>query len=440
MADVLIVYSAVQWPLVGSLRDALYSFERHSRARCWYLNLAVRRVPRWLRLVPFDAVVFQTTLLWDRVNPPLLERHLDKLRRLRGVGRHRVALPQDEYLHTRGLVRLINELEIDHVFSVGPEAEWDKLYEGLDRHRVGMSRVLTGYLADETVSRIEAIVRAQGERNIAIGYRAARLPPSLGRHGWLKTEIANRVSRAGAARGLALDVATGPSATIRGDDWYRFLANCRYTIGVEGGASLHDPDGAIQDATNRYLRTHRGASFEEVEANCFPGRDGAIEYVAISPRHLEACATRTAQVLIEGGYNGILRPGEHYIELRRDFSNLERVLDLIENDEERARLTEAAYRDVVASGAYTYERLVREVEAVALADAPSRADSHALDLLARWAQTVDRLSWIKVAAWVRIAGGLRAFALRTFPEPALAFIRRRVAGTAAETAALQSAE
>ena len=116
----------------------------------------------------------------------------------------------------------------------------------------------------------------------------------------------------------------------------------------------------------RYLAEHPDASFEEVEANCFPGADGGLRYFAISPRHLEACATRTAQVLIEGSYNGILRPGEHYIELRRDFSNLDEVLDLIESDAERARLTEAAYRDVVASGAYTYERLVREVEAVAL--------------------------------------------------------------------------
>ncbi len=440
MANLLIVYSAVQWPPVAAVRDALYAFERHSRGRCWYLNLGVRRVPWWLRLVPFDAVVFQTTMLWDRANPALADRHLRKLRRLQGVGRHRVALPQDEYLHTRALVRLIDELDIDHVFSVGSESEWGKLYESLDRSRVGISRVLTGYLSGETLSRIDAIVRAQGERRTAIGYRAARVPPSLGRQGLLKTEIANRVGEVAATRGLEVDIAIGPNATIRGDGWYRFLANCRYTIGVEGGASVHDPDGAIQQATVRYLAAHPDASFEEVEANCFPGRDGDIDYVAISPRHLEACATRTAQVLIEGSYNGILRPGEHYIELRRDFSNLDDVLDLIENDSERARLTEAAYRDVVASGAYTYEHFVREVEAVALAGASSRQPSRTIEILARWAKAADRLSWIKVAAWVRTAGALRTFALRTLPEPALAYIRRRVAGTAAETAALQSAE
>jgi hypothetical protein len=440
MTDVLIVYSVVQWPPVAAIRDNLYSFERHSGARCWYLNLGIRRVPRWLRRVRFDAVIFHNTLLWDRVHAPLLARHMRKLRRLDGVGQRRVALPQDEYLQSRALVRIIGDLGIDHVFSVAPESEWAALYAGIDRGRVGFSRVLTGYLALDTLARIEAIVRTPRDRRITIGYRAARMWPSLGRHGLLKTEIARRVGDAAAARGFTLDIDTGPTATIRGDDWYRFLADCKYTLGVEGGASVHDPNGEFQEASVRYLANHPGATFQEVEAQCFPGADGGIDYVAVSPRHLEACATRTAQVLIEGSYNGILRPWEHYIELRRDFSNLPEVLDLIERDSERARITDAAYRDVVASGAYTYERFVREIEEVALADVPVRPVSRRTEILSHWARAVDRASWIKVAVWVNVAGRLRRLALRVFPDSVVDLIRRRVAGSAAETAALQSAE
>ena len=210
------------------------------------------------------------------------------------------------------------------------------------------------------------------------------------------------MSKAAASRRLQVDIATGGSRTIRGNDWYRFLASCKYTIGVEGGSSVHDPDGIVEACVGRYLAEHPGASFEEVEAHCFPGADGRLEYFAISPRHLEACATRTAQVLIEGSYNGILRPGEHYIPLRRDFSNLDAVIDLIEHDSERARLTDAAYRDVVASGAYTYERLVREVETVALEDAPSRRRSRVLDALPP--MDADHRSGLvdAIAVWVRV--------------------------------------
>jgi hypothetical protein len=351
-----------------------------------------------------------------------------------------VALPQDEYRCSRALVDFIAEFGIDHVFSVAPESEWDELYEGVDRGRVGISRVLTGYLEADTLARIDEIVREQARRPVAIGYRAARVAPSLGRHGMLKSEIARRVAAESEARGLAVDIATGAGATVRGGDWYRFLAGCRYTLGVEGGASLHDPDGSLHDASARYLAEHPGASFEEVEASCFPGRDGDLRYFAISPRHLEACATRTAQILIEGAYNGVLRPGEHYVELRRDFGNLAAVLDLVQSDSERARVTENAYRDVVESGAYTYARFVEEIEAVALAASSPRAAKAGVALRHRVARLADRLSWNRVALYVRVAGALRRVALRLLPPAARERVRRLVAGSAAETAALQSAD
>jgi hypothetical protein len=441
MADVLIVYSLVQSPPVASVRDALYSFERHSGHRCWYLNLGVRRVPRWLARMRFDAVIFDTTLLWDRVNPATFARHRRKLRRLAGSPARRVALPQDEHRCSRALGEFVRELRVDHVFSVAPPTEWPALYPDVDTASVGFSQVLTGYLEQRTLERIDAIVRAQASpRPIAIGYRAASASPSLGRHGRLKVELGKRVAAAAAARGLPVDIATGGAATIRGDDWYRFLARCRWTIGVEGGASLHDPDGSLFAASARFLAAHPDASFEEVEASCFPGRDGDLRYVAISPRHLEAAATRTAQILVEGDYNGILRAGEHYLELRRDLGNLHEVLDLVARDAERERLVENAHRDIVRSGAYTYSRFVDEVLAIALAAARPAPAGAGVRALHRVAQALDRLSWRKVALYVRVAGGLRRAALRWLPEPALALLRRAVAGSPAETAALQGTD
>jgi hypothetical protein len=379
-------------------------------------------------------------MLWDRVNPPLFARHLRRLSFLHGTGGTRVALPQDEHLCARALVDMIHALGIDHVFSVAPETEWDKLYAGVDRSRVSFSRVLTGYLSPETLARTEAAVSGSRERPIAIGYRAARVSVSLGRHGLLKAEVAERVRTAAIARGLPVDIAIGPAATIRGDAWYRFLASCRYTIGVEGGASVLDEDGSLQMATARFLAEHPQASFEDIERACFPTFDGGLRYFAISPRHLEACATRTAQVLIEGEYNGILQPGVHYIELRRDFSNLTSVIDQVADDRGRERITDAAYRDVVASGAYTYARFVHDLEEGALRDVHDAAERRAPRLAFAWARAADKLSWLRVATWVWGATRLRLLALRVLPEPALRLIRRQVAGTAAETAALQSAE
>ncbi len=48
----------------------------------------------------------------------------------------------------------------------------------------------------------------------------------------------------------------------------------------------------------------------------------------MSPRHLEAAATRTFQVLVEGDYSGALEAGIHYQPVHRDLSDIEAALDL----------------------------------------------------------------------------------------------------------------
>ena len=439
MRNVLVVYSLVQHPVRQTIRDALEAFEDYSDARCFFLNLAVRRNPWWLRRVRFDAIVFHTTFLSTRWNPPSFLRELERAGGLKGSGRTAVALPQDEFLRSRMVESFADSFGIDHIFSVGSPSTWPQLYPNLGG-RVGISQVLTGYLHPRTVARIGRIVESTPERPIDIGYRAWSAEPWLGRHGALKVRIAEAVERAARARGMRVDISTRASDTLTGDDWYRFLASCKYTIGVEGGASVHDADGTVKECSDRYVSSHPGAGVDEVEAACFPGRDGEIDYRAISPRHLECCATRTCQVLVEGEYNGILHPGRHYVPLRADLSNLDEVLDTVQADADRERLVEAAYEDVVASGAYTYERLVREVEGVALAAPPLSADSRALRVRHRANRFAERFARFKVAVYVVVAGRLRALALRVLPEPVLARIRRAVSGSAAETAAMQSAD
>jgi hypothetical protein len=212
------------------------------------------------------------------------------------------------------------------------------------------------------------------------------------------------------------DISVKDEDTLVGERWYEFLLRCKYTIGVEGGASILDSDGSIKAATEAYLEQHPQAPFEEVEAHCFAGRDGTARLYAISPRHLEACATRTCQVLVEGDYNGILKPGVHYVELKRDFSNLDAVAESIRQDGARRETTERAYRDVVLSGANSYERFVKCVLHEALPSAGRGGARARVWLVARrseWAAGSFRLglAWEKKRAaavhslppWLRFA-------------------------------------
>ena len=434
--NILIVYGLLQHPLRSAIKDHLYSFRRYAGGRCVYLNMHARSVPRWVLRTHFDAVVFHTTFLSQRWHPHVFERLRQRARPLLGVGDVRVALPQDEFLHTDLLCEFIEEFDVDRVFSVAPPSEWPKIYAGVDRERVRFSEALTGYLEADTVMRIDRIVAETGERPIAIGYRAWEGAPWLGRHGMLKRTVGEEFERAATERGIATDISTREEDALSGDDWFRFLARCRYTVGVEGGATVLDRDGSFKARTEAYLREHPGATYEQVEEACFPGADGELALLAVSPRHLEACATRTCQVLVEGSYSGVLQAGTHYIPLRRDLSDVQAALHLIQSDSERERITEAAYRDVVASGRYSYAGFVAEVERAIAEDrvrlsgdrgqagAPAGGSGAALGRAL--AGPADTASWLQVILAARVAPRLAPAVKRVLPARAYRWLARRL--------------
>lgn len=407
------VYALRQHPLRASMRDHLYSFARFTTGSAAYVNMAARRrIPRWALRCGWDLVVLHTSLLatfrWRPDGAPALRRRLAPLRDL---GATVVGLPQDDFLRSDLVAEIMEELGVEHVFTPVPAQERPKVYRRMDLDRVRFHLALTGYLDDAETARMERIAAEVGEhRDIDIGYRAWHAEPWLGRHGRLKTEIARRFAEEAPRHGLRADISTDESGVLLGDDWSRFLARSKYTIGVEGGASILDHDGTLRAASYAYLVDHPDASFEEVEAACFPGRDGELALFAVSPRHLEACATRTCQVLIRGDYNGVLVADRHYLPVEPDFSNLDEVLEEMRRDERRAEIVEAAHRDVVAGGRWTYARLVAEVEAVA----PARAGN---GVVPRRAALEDRLAWAYVAAFVRVAMPLWLALLAAIPGP-----------------------
>jgi hypothetical protein len=274
-----------------------------------------------------------------------------------------------------------------------------------------MTQVLSGYLEPETLGRINRLSREVTRRDIDIGYRAWKPKPWLGRHGMMKGWIAGAVADEGRRRGLVTDISLEAADTLLGDDWFRFLLRCRYVIGVESGASVLDRDGRIRACADAYVNQHPDAQFEDVEAACFPGRDGGLSLRGISPRHLEACATRTTQILVEGEYSGILEPGRHYIPLRADLGNLAEVLDMVAGGENHQEMADRAHAEIVASGRHEYGAFVSTVlNAVPITRAAQpRARGILVRGLTAWELASDRPSW----GWVRVRQRVRPLARET---------------------------
>jgi hypothetical protein len=106
---------------------------------------------------------------------------------------------------------------------------------------------------------------------------------------------------------------------------------------------------------------HPEASIDEVEGTCFAGKEGEINLLTVGPRHFEAAMTKTCQILLEGDYAGILKPGIHYIELKSDYSNLKEVIGKVQDDRNRNKVVEKAYEDLVLSGKYSYRVFANQV-------------------------------------------------------------------------------
>jgi hypothetical protein len=347
-------------------------------------------------------IIFTHSFCNDRGGRNKVEAQRTELNWIRDATAVKIAMPQDEFHGMRWMCDFINDFKIDCVFSVAPESEWSKIYRTVDFSRVRFYRVLTGYLDPEQVKRVQSWKASESDRCIDIGYRSGA-NPWWGRLNLQKQLIAERFTALAPAHALTTNIALGWDKFLSGDAWLRFLTRCRYIPGVEGGASILDWDGSVRAKVDAYRADHPRATFAEIESECFPGADWEIRVVALSPRHLEACLTRTCQVLIEGEYNGVLEPGSHYIPLKPDFSNINDVLRLISTDSVRSDITSRAYQDVVASGRYSYPRFVSEVirHSFEGMDQPRSTSSWWETAIYRWNCFADWLTWGWVWVWSR---------------------------------------
>ena len=191
-------------------------------------------------------------------------------------------------------------------------------------------------------------------RPIAVGYRGFANPLYLGHDE--RTEIAARVGAAARARGLVTDISLDAADRFDEAGWAAFLNSCRGQIGSEAGADYFELTDVTRDRVRAYERAYPGASLPEIRAACFEDGRSVVSGRALSGRIVEAAATKTAQILLEGEYGGFFRPGEHYVPLRHDFSNVEEALDRLCDDAECIRIADAAYE--VARAELTYEHLL----------------------------------------------------------------------------------
>jgi Glycosyl transferases group 1 len=166
----------------------------------------------------------------------------------------------------------------------------------------------------------------------------------------------------GCELGLELDFRL--NARMERTAWAAFLRQCAATVGAESGTYYLDRRGGLIRAAKAYVARHPRVSFEEIFDRFF--RNPTVPYVsgkAISSRHFEPIGTKTCQLLLEGHYNGILRPNEHYIPINKDLSNVREAVERFRDESLRTRIVEQAYEYVMDEHTYRHRvaSLIRTV-------------------------------------------------------------------------------
>jgi len=348
---VLVIYSCLEYPTRRTIWNNIYTFEHHG-LKIFYVNLPFRYDLKLLSALKFDIVIFHhsVTAPW---NLSRFEKNTSRLKkRFKGI-KIKAAFFQDEHYRSRFKCKFINDLGITHAFSVSPLTELNKIYDSVNLSKIKFFQVLAGYINSNDVKYVENKQRVI-TKDIDIGYRTvAKNSYALGSFGYLKELVADVFQDKAVQLQIKTDIKKGLDNMILDNKWYDFLLRCKYTVGAESGSSVLDKDGDIKKCVSEFIRNNPDATFENVKKSCFKSLDRQINITAVSPRHLEACMTKTCQILVKGNYSGVLKPWIHYIPLKYDLSNIDKVLKIVKEDKLREDIVKKAYEDIVKSGKYS---------------------------------------------------------------------------------------
>ena len=340
---------------VKTISDYLQSFQAFSRHNVSYVSSLAKC---HFDLDFFDAVVVHYSV---RVCFPghLSASFAQALKDYQGL---KVLFIQDEYDHTQASQKQIRELGIQLVFTCVPEESIAKVYPPEQFPGVKFVNVLTGYVPI-ALSQLKKHPPIR-ERSILIGYRGRSLGYWYGDLGQEKLRIGERMKEICSERGLSTDIAWDEGSRIYGDCWFNFLGRCKAVLGTESGSNVFDFDGTLATTIHAEVKRDPKITYDEIRRRYLQGRDGAIVMNQISPKVFEAIACRTALVLFEGRYSGVLEPGKHYLPLKKDFSNVDAVLANLHDDDLLQAMAERAYADVIGSGRYSYQSFMAFVDKV----------------------------------------------------------------------------
>lgn len=341
----------------NTIVDHATSFEKHSEFEYYYFNPIRLNKPSWLDIDKFDIVIihYSIYILGDYYINYSWREAISKTSAVK------VQFIQDEYRKVNEFHQRMNELRINILFTCVPETEIEKVYP--TERLPGVLKVsnLTGYVPEYLAN---CDIDFERDRPIDVGYRGRDIPMWLGELGQEKKYIGVKMVEMLEDTDIIYDISSSEEDRIYGEDWVKFLKDCRCSLGTESGASVFDFTGEIEENVKVYCKENPNATFKKVQELFLKDYEGKIYLNQISPRAFECIGCGSVMVLFEGDYSNILKPDEHYIMLKKDFSNIDEVISKIKDKDLVKRIARKAYNDIILSGEYSYSSFVKRFDSI----------------------------------------------------------------------------
>ena len=193
------------------------------------------------------------------------------------------------------------------------------------------------------------------DRLIDIGYRGCPAPWYLGNNE--KAEIAEFFVGNADRLGLTVDISLDMNRRFDALGYANFLNRCRGQIGTEAGGDYFELTDKTRKLVNSYVNRNCDVSWPEVKRLFFDSYGPSVPMRIISGRQVEAAACKSVQILFDGRYNDYFLPDVHYIPLRKDFADVDQVMNKLRDTTYCTKLANNAFD--VAMTELTYDSLLK---------------------------------------------------------------------------------
>lgn len=348
---ILLIYHHPPVENAPTILDHVHSFKQYSQFKVLEIN-TMYGFPEFLKDYQFSIILLHYSLTGG-ASYPLSNPFWNYL--ASATDSHKILFAQDENYNCGQRFRFINQYKIDWIYSVLDPKYYQEIYHAKCPSIKRVFHTLTGYVSENMLAKAKQYAKPWDKRTIDVGYRARVLPPYLGKGATEKQEIGLKFLSEAKFLNLKLDIKVNEGDRLYGDNYYKWLGNCKAILGIESGGTIFDLEDEVW---NEYWKKPR--SYAEMPPELMSKWEDKIFYRTISPRHFEATAFGCAQILYEGCYNDILLSWAHYVELKKDWSNFDKIAYLIKKNGLKSWANEL--RLYLGDGRHSYQNFIEEFD------------------------------------------------------------------------------